>query len=285
MVAFKYYTIFALVAASSAAPVNSAPKLEARQGFSIPGIGGSDTANDVTSGTCKPVTYIFARGTTETGNMGSTVGPALKEKLESALGADQVATQGVNYPADIAGTFVGSVSPGQAQGSQNCAQLVKQAISKCPDTKIVLAGYSQGAQQVHGCLIDLSTDEAAKVAVSCKPSARKAFPLAQNTEVLRRLLSLSVTLSRPSLSATSTNLRPRFFAPLEISYAPTSLSSHLPICRTPLHLLVLRHSSFRASLVAPRLLPVPLLQAILLAAPLPPAAPALRPTAPLLDLV
>ncbi|KAH7057343.1 cutinase precursor [Macrophomina phaseolina] len=136
--------------------------------FSIPGgsLGGSSTSNDVTSGVCKPVTYIFARGTTETGNMGTTVGPALKQKLEQALGAGQVATQGVNYPADFAGALRGSISPKTASGSTNCASLVKQALSKCPDTKIVLAGYSQGAQQVHGCLMNLGSTEAAKVAAA-----------------------------------------------------------------------------------------------------------------------
>ncbi|EOD51797.1 hypothetical protein GTA08_BOTSDO09527 [Neofusicoccum parvum] len=162
MVALNYCTMLAIIAAASAAPLEA----RAPQGFSIPGMGGSSTANDVQSGVCKPVTYIFARGTTEGGNMGQTVGPALKQKLEAAIGADKLATQGVTYPADIAGTFIGSVSPGQAQGSQFCAQMVKKAISSCPETKIVLAGYSQGAQQVHGCLIDLSADEAAKVAAA-----------------------------------------------------------------------------------------------------------------------
>lgn len=167
MVAINYLATLALAASASAIPMDS--RLEARQSFSIPGIGGQ-TANDVQSGTCKDVTYIFARGTTEQGNMGSTVGPALKTKLEAAIGADKLATQGVNYPADVAGTVVGSMSPGQAEGSKNCAQLVKQALSNCPQTKIVLAGYSQGAQQVHGCLIDLSADEAQKVAVSALPN-------------------------------------------------------------------------------------------------------------------
>lgn len=130
----------------------------------------STTANDITAGTtCAPVTYIFARGTTETGNMGSTVGPALQSALASALGAANLATQGVNYPADAAGTAIGSISPAQAQGSQNCAALVKQVLGRCAGTQIVLAGYSQGAQQVHGCLINLSADEAKKVAVSVFP--------------------------------------------------------------------------------------------------------------------
>ncbi|KAL1637698.1 hypothetical protein SLS58_009123 [Diplodia intermedia] len=163
MVAINHYLASLALAATAATAL---PLLEARQGFSIPGLGGQ-TANDVQSGACKDVTYIFARGTTEQGNMGSTVGPALKTKLAAAVGGgDKLATQGVNYPADVAGTVVGSMSPGAAEGSKNCAQLVQQAVAKCPQTKIVLAGYSQGAQQVHGCLMDLSAGEAARVAAA-----------------------------------------------------------------------------------------------------------------------
>ncbi|TIA22039.1 cutinase-domain-containing protein [Aureobasidium pullulans] len=98
------------------------------------GFGGS-TKNDVTSGVCKPVTYIFARGTTELGNMGSTVGPALEKALESAFGANNVATQGVTYPADVAGAISGALNPGSAQGARTMASLTQQALSKCPDTK------------------------------------------------------------------------------------------------------------------------------------------------------
>ncbi|KAL0261631.1 hypothetical protein SLS55_003061 [Diplodia seriata] len=170
MVAVTPHILLALAATAMALPANKPTRVEARAPqFSIPtgSFGGSSsTSNDVTDGVCKPVTYIFARGTTETGNMGTTVGPALQQKLESALGADKLATEGVNYAADVAGTVVGSVSPGQAEGSQNCAKLVKQALSSCPDTQIVLAGYSQGAQQVHGCLIDLDSSSASKVAAA-----------------------------------------------------------------------------------------------------------------------
>ncbi|KAK0661486.1 Cutinase 2 [Lasiodiplodia hormozganensis] len=169
MVAVTPHILLALAATAVALPASHPTRVEARAPqFAIPtgSFGGSSTSNDVTDGVCKPVTYIFARGTTETGNMGTTVGPALQQKLESALGADKLATQGVNYPADVAGTFIGSVSPGQAEGSQNCAKLVKQALSNCPDTQIVLAGYSQGAQQVHGCLINLDSSSASKVAAA-----------------------------------------------------------------------------------------------------------------------
>ncbi|KAF4309168.1 putative cutinase [Botryosphaeria dothidea] len=171
MVAVTPHILLALAATAMALPADKPTRVEARAPqFSIPdgglGVGGSSSANDVTSGACKPITYIFARGTTETGNLGTTVGPALQQKLEQALGADKVATQGVNYPADFSGAVQGSISPKTAAGSTNCAQLVKQAVSSCPDTQIVLAGYSQGAQQVHGCLMNLDSSQASKVAAA-----------------------------------------------------------------------------------------------------------------------
>jgi len=48
------------------------------------------------SGPCKNVTLIFARGTTETGNMGFTVGPSLAIQMRAVFGATNVAVQGVD---------------------------------------------------------------------------------------------------------------------------------------------------------------------------------------------
>lgn len=100
-----------------------------------------DTRNDLTSGgACKPMTVIFARGTTETGNVGTLVGPPFFRALESAMGAGNVAVQGVEYPADIPGFLAG----GDKKGSALMAQMATQAMAKCPDTKLVMSGYSQG---------------------------------------------------------------------------------------------------------------------------------------------
>lgn len=62
---------------------------------------GSSTENGVTqhSGSCKKLTFIFARGTTEIGNMGTVVGPEVASELATLTG-NQVTVQGVNYPAD-----------------------------------------------------------------------------------------------------------------------------------------------------------------------------------------
>lgn len=63
---------------------------------------GSSTENGVTQNAgCKEYTLIFARGTTELGNMGSVIGPPLATQLNSLTG-DKVTVQGVDYPADAA---------------------------------------------------------------------------------------------------------------------------------------------------------------------------------------
>ena len=56
--------------------------------------------NDIINGKCKPVTLIFARGTSELGNIGQIVGPPFVVALEKEFGKGNIAVQGVNdYPA------------------------------------------------------------------------------------------------------------------------------------------------------------------------------------------
>ena len=93
-------------------------------------------SNDLLNGPCKAVTVIFARGTTEIGNIGAIVGPPLDYELNKRLGGN-VAFQGVDYPASIAGFLVG----GSPEGANTLANLVDTAVSKCPSTQIVLSGY------------------------------------------------------------------------------------------------------------------------------------------------
>lgn len=111
--------------------------LEVRQLSSL--LGSSDTASDVDNGKCAGTTLIFARGTTEPGTLGMTVGPALSSALKTALNND-LAVQGVDYPASI----LGNVDGGTA-GGKTMAALMTKAKSQCAKTKIVLGGYSQGA--------------------------------------------------------------------------------------------------------------------------------------------
>ncbi|KAL2823262.1 cutinase [Aspergillus cavernicola] len=96
-------------------------------------------------GECRSVTVIFARGTTEGGNVGSLTGPPFFDALDETLGEGAAAVQGVDYPADINGYLSG----GSTDGARTMASLTRTAASQCPDTDIVLSGYSQGGQLVH----------------------------------------------------------------------------------------------------------------------------------------
>nr|AGO59082.1 cutinase 1 [Sirococcus conigenus] len=95
---------------------------------------------------CSDMTIIFARGTTEPGTVGTLAGPPFFAAVKSQLGGRAtLTTQGVDYPANIAGFLAG----GDPAGSQTMANDVKAALAACPDTKLVMAGYSQGGQLVH----------------------------------------------------------------------------------------------------------------------------------------
>jgi cutinase len=100
----------------------------------------SSTQNDVTNGSgCKAMTVLFARGTTEIGNMGTVAGPPFVSSLGKMMGgAQNLAVQGIAYPADVPGFLAG----GDAGGSKLMAQMVGQVMTACPNTALVMAGYS-----------------------------------------------------------------------------------------------------------------------------------------------
>lgn len=79
--------------------------------------GTQTTENDpegASSASCAPMSVVFARGTTEPGNVGLVTGPPFFDALEAMLGTGQVAVQGVDYSASIEGFLDG----GDKQGSQ-----------------------------------------------------------------------------------------------------------------------------------------------------------------------
>ena len=86
---------------------------------------------------CRPVTVIFARGTNEPGNVGSLVGPPFFKALDLALGEENLAVQGIDYPATISGYLKG----GDSKGTEKLASVSEEAAKQCPDTQIVLSGY------------------------------------------------------------------------------------------------------------------------------------------------
>lgn len=66
---------------------------------------GIDTTRDnlAKNAACADVTVVFARGTTEPGNVGLVTGPPFFDALKEELGGRTLAVQGVEYPATFAG--------------------------------------------------------------------------------------------------------------------------------------------------------------------------------------
>jgi hypothetical protein len=103
-------------------------------------------------------------GTTNNGGMGGQVYQSYLQ-LSDALSADgkTITAEAVDYPAapvplegGIGGWlgFLGSVGDGTDAAGEQFAAFTKQ----CPDTKVVLAGYSQGAMVIHRNLYKLADD-------------------------------------------------------------------------------------------------------------------------------
>ncbi|KAI1004939.1 hypothetical protein K3495_g3280 [Podosphaera aphanis] len=116
--------------------------------------------NDLTTNNgnnCPSMCIIFARGTTEPGNVGLVAGPPFFDAMAKSV--SDLAVQGVDYPASVPGFLVG----GSPQGIATMADLAKKSLTDCPDTKLVLSGYSQGAQVVHKAADSLPPDMASKV--------------------------------------------------------------------------------------------------------------------------
>lgn len=98
------------------------------------------------------------------GGMGSVM-YASYQQLASELAVDgkTITAESVQYPAapvpadgSISGwlTFLGSVKDGTAA----TAKQLEAFTAQCPNTKVVLAGYSQGAMVIHRNLYDLADD-------------------------------------------------------------------------------------------------------------------------------
>ncbi|XP_006457779.1 hypothetical protein AGABI2DRAFT_190202 [Agaricus bisporus var. bisporus H97] len=94
---------------------------------------------------CADVTVVFARGTNAERPIGTTVGPPFRDALQSQLGGRSLNFVGVDYAATIGGFLQG----GDPEGARTMARDVTSFASSCPNTAIVMAGYSQGAQVTH----------------------------------------------------------------------------------------------------------------------------------------
>jgi cutinase len=89
---------------------------------------------------CPDVELVFARGTGEPPGLGR-VGDALFGALQPALGGRSLGAYAVNYPASYNFLTTG-------QGADDARGHIGWMADNCPDTRIVLGGFSQGAAAV-----------------------------------------------------------------------------------------------------------------------------------------
>ncbi|OBK70915.1 cutinase [Mycobacterium sp. 1274761.0] len=93
----------------------------------------SATLIPAASAACPDVEVVFARGRQEPPGVGA-IGDALVNSLRSKV-ALSVGVYGVNYPADL----------GAASGASDMSSHVQSMARSCPNTRMVLGGYSLGA--------------------------------------------------------------------------------------------------------------------------------------------
>ncbi len=89
------------------------------------------------SADCPDIEVVFARGTDDTPGLGA-VGGAFVNALQSKVGGRSVGSYAVNYPASF--DFLAA-----AGGANDASAHVQYMMGACPNTKLVLGGYSQGA--------------------------------------------------------------------------------------------------------------------------------------------
>jgi cutinase-like protein len=130
------------------------------------------------SAACPDVEVVFARGTDEppgVGQVGQAFVGSLRQHTRKSVGS-----YGVNYPANK--DFLAA-----AQGANDASQHVQQMANNCPNTKLVLGGYSQGAAVIdivtaaplsgfgfHDPLPAQAANHVAAVALFGNPSTRAA---------------------------------------------------------------------------------------------------------------
>jgi cutinase len=117
---------------------------------------------------CSDVEVVFARGTHQEPGLGN-IGQAFTDSLTSKVGGKSVGVYAVNYPAND--DYHNSASA----GSDDASGHIQGTVANCPNTKIVLGGYSQGST-----VIDLATqampapvaDHVAAVALFGEPTSQ-----------------------------------------------------------------------------------------------------------------
>lgn len=131
---------------------------------------------------CSDIEVVFARGTGEDPGIGR-VGDVFVNDLRGLVGYRSLGVYAVNYPASYDFLAV-------ADGANDASGHIQWVANNCPNTRIVLGGYSQGAAVVDvvtsipvpgigftNPLPPFAADHIAAVAVFGNPSAKIGLPL------------------------------------------------------------------------------------------------------------
>ena len=86
---------------------------------------------------CNDIEVVFARGTREAPGIGR-VGEAFVSDLRNLVGGRSLGVYAVNYPASY--DFLAA-----ADGANDASAHIQNIVNNCPNTRLVLGGYSQGA--------------------------------------------------------------------------------------------------------------------------------------------
>ena len=113
-------------------------------------LAGTPTAGAQPAPGCPDVEVVFARGTTEAPGLGA-MGQAFVDDLQARVGPKSLGVYPVNYPAS-------PDFPTAVQGIRDASTHVQQMAMNCPDTRLVLGGFSQGAAVMGFVTTDLIPD-------------------------------------------------------------------------------------------------------------------------------
>jgi cutinase len=131
---------------------------------------------------CPDIEVVFARGTNDAPGLGN-VGAAFVDSLRGKVGGRSVGTYAVIYPASF--DFLAA-----ADGANDASAHIQYMVNTCPNTRLVLGGYSQGAAVIdvisavpmpavgfNNPLPPGVPDHVAAIAVFGNPSAKLGLPL------------------------------------------------------------------------------------------------------------
>jgi cutinase len=142
------------------------------------------------AGPCPDVEVVSARGTNQPPGVGMN-GQAFIDSLKSKLPGRNIGVYAVNYPASD------DYAKSPPVGADDARAHVQATVARCPNTRIVLSGYSQGANVIDRITEDLRpevADHVAAVAVFGNPRSTFAAKLVDSRLATISPLYLSKTI-------------------------------------------------------------------------------------------